>query len=194
MFEDSLRIVELRQFAFCPRIPWYNVNNFSPIPENSWMRQGEEYHLDREKLLKKRLLKRFKTLDHNIRYRVNVYSVTYGIHGIVDALIETKDEIFPIEFKLQKGSFSKGIKNQILGYALCLEEMSQKKVSKGFIVSGRNAKVQEIFISEKEKLEIVETINKVKQIREMGLLPDSPASAAKCSQCEFLNYCNDREF
>lgn len=164
MFDDSLPIVELKEFAFCPRIPWFSVNNFYRVKKSLWMEQGEEYHLDREKLLKKRLLKRFKTLDYIIRYRANVYSVVYGIHGIVDAFIEIKEEIFPVEFKLQKGSFSKGIKNQILGYALCLEEMFQKKVPKGFIVSGRNAKVQEIFISEKEKLEIVETINEVKYI------------------------------
>jgi CRISPR-associated exonuclease Cas4 len=192
MYEDSITIVQLRQFSFCPRIPWYQVNSYAPVKENLWMTQGSEYHLDRESLLKKRLLKKFQNQKLEIKFRVNVFSKKYGIHGIVDAVLKNEEEVFPVEFKMNPNPHSQGTRNQLLGYILCLEEVYGKKVPMGFIISGKNAKVTEMKFSEEEKNKLVETIGKVRVVQESSFLPDSSASIEKCMQCEYLNFCNDR--
>jgi CRISPR-associated exonuclease Cas4 len=192
MYEDSLTIVQLRQYFFCPRINWYQVNSYNLPKENIWMTQGNEYHAHRETLLKKKLLKRFKNINIKLDYRVPVYSAKYMIHGIVDAVIQNEKEVYPIEFKLNPASKSKGILFQMLGYAVCLEEKHNTKIEKGFLVSGKNAKLIEVRFSDRDKIELADTIKRIKEIRENDFLPESSASPEKCYQCEYLNFCNDR--
>lgn len=192
MYEDSIAIVQFRQFSFCPRIPWYQVNSYAPMKENLWMTQGSEYHLNREALLRKRLLKRFQKQNVKINYRINVFSKKLGIHGIVDAILENEDGIFPVEFKMNPNLHLQGIKNQMLGYMLCLEEMYRKKISLGFLIYGKNAKVKDIKFSEEERTQVIRIIDKVREIQNSNFLPESSASKEKCLQCEYLNFCNDR--
>ena len=192
MYEDSLTIVQLRQYFFCPRINWYQVNSYNLPKENIWMTQGNEYHAHRETLLKKKLLKRFKNKNIKLDYRVPVYSAKYMIHGIVDAVIQNEKEVYPIEFELNPASKSKGVLFQMLGYAVCLEEKHNTKIEKGFLVSGKNAKLIEVRFSDRDKIELADTIKRIKEIRENDFLPESSASPEKCYQCEYLNFCNDR--
>jgi len=192
MYEESIAIVQLRQLFFCPRIPWYQVNSYAPLKENLWMSQGSEYHFDRETLLKKRLLKRFQNQNLEIKYRVNVFSNSLKIHGIVDAVLLSEKFVFPVEFKMQKDSFSKGIFYQILAYGVCLEERLERTCNTGFVVSGKNAKVREIKFSAQEKELLVKYVQKLREVQNSSFLPDSSASIAKCVQCEYLNFCNDR--
>lgn len=192
MYEDSLTIVQLRQYFFCPRINWFQVNSYNLPKENIWMTQGNEYHAHRETLLKKKLLKRFQGSNFKIEYRIPVYSAKYAIHGIVDAVIKKENEIYPVEFKLNPSSKSRGIFFQMLGYAVCLEERHNTKIEKGFLIGGNNAKVTEIKFSDADKKELAELVKKIKEIRESDFLPESSASREKCIQCEYLNFCNDR--
>lgn len=192
MKEDSIPISDLRQYSFCPRIPWFH-SNFSFLKNpTKWMKQGEEYHTNREKLLKKRLLRRFQNTDVNILFNIPVQSIKYKIHGIIDAVLETKDGVYPIEFKMQKGSITRGIRYQMVGYAICLEELKRKEVNMGYLIYGKNARVEEIFITIKDKEKVIDLISTLYLTINKSILPDSPASILKCSQCEYLIFCNDR--
>ncbi len=193
MYEESIAIVQIRQYCFCPRIPWYQVNSYSPMKENLWMTQGSEYHFDREALLKKRLLKRFQNQSVEIQYRVPVSSNFLKIQGIVDAILTTADSVFPIEFKMQKDSFSKGIFYQILAYGVSLEETLGKSCNMGFVISGKNARVREVKFSSQEKHDLAALVQRLREIQSTNYLPDSPATPERCVQCEYLNFCNDRE-
>ncbi|HMV42915.1 MAG TPA: CRISPR-associated protein Cas4 [Leptospiraceae bacterium] len=192
MYEDSLTIVQLRQYFFCPRINWFQVNSYNLPKENIWMSQGNEYHVHRENLLKKKLLKRFQNKNCKLEYRIPVYSSKYKIHGIVDAIVRADNDAYPVEFKLNPASKSKGIFFQMLGYAVCLEEKYNLKIEKGFLVAGKNPKVVEIKFSDEDKKELAQIVEKIKEIRESDFLPESSASKEKCIQCEYLNFCNDR--
>ncbi|MFN3603241.1 MAG: hypothetical protein ACK4UJ_00880 [Leptonema sp. (in: bacteria)] len=105
-YEDSIPISLLKEYSFCPRIPWYLNNSYQPVKESLWMIQGSQYHAERENLLKKRLLKKFQKQSVEIFYRVNVFSIKYKIHGILDALLKTQDNLYPVEFKMNLNLYS----------------------------------------------------------------------------------------
>lgn len=69
---DSYPVHLLRQYLFCPRIPWFNVvRNLYPATP-SWVRRGIRYHEVQQALSKRRNLSRYG-LDERYRLvRVNV--------------------------------------------------------------------------------------------------------------------------
>ncbi|MBE7410989.1 MAG: CRISPR-associated protein Cas4 [Leptospiraceae bacterium] len=193
MFEDNITISEIRQYFFCPRIPWYSANQIQPIRENIWMEQGEAYHNKRESLLKKKLLKKFSS-DYQIQYKVKVHSNDLQIYGIADAIIFSGNCVFPVEFKMNFKSISKGIFFQLIGYGVSAKEMYSLEMNSGFIISGKNAKMIEIKFNDNDIAVFKDTILTIRDIKNSGLLPDSSASAEKCLQCEYINFCNDRNY
>lgn len=191
----SLPINYLRQYVFCPRIPFYRLTGNITPPMPLWVTLGKKYHIDREKLLKKRF---FKTLEkefviQEVIYSQKVEGKNLQLHGTIDALVITPNSYIPIEFKM---SAKKPMPNhliQLAGYALCLEEMFYKKISHGYLISEKRAKIFRINIDEELRQKVYNTLANIIQDVESGLKPDSNAKPSKCAQCEFINFCNDRE-
>lgn len=60
------------------------------------------------------------------------------------------------------------------------------------IVYSNNVKVFNIEVTSKHKEDFLKTVNSIKNMLNSAILPDSSASEAKCLQCEYLNFCDDR--
>lgn len=191
----SIPISMLRQYCFCPRIPYfYLVRQIVPA-EKVWMRQGIDEHTRQSMLNKRRNLSRYGIDSENwtILHNVELFSETKSLHGICDAIIKAPLENILLEFKNTENLFNNtGSKIQLCAYALCYEEMFQTNVNRGFILYGKKGKCYEIAFdnelrekTEKTRDAIIKTIIK-------GTLPDSSAESNKCSQCEFFNFCSDR--
>ena len=59
MNQFNLPVSMLRQYCFCPRIPYFYIaRNITPV-EKEWMSQGIEEHKRQEMLSKRRNLSRF---------------------------------------------------------------------------------------------------------------------------------------
>jgi CRISPR/Cas system-associated exonuclease Cas4 (RecB family) len=56
----------------------------------------------------------------------------------------------------------------------------------------KNAKTIPIKVEENIKLELIDLVEKIIKMIKIENLPYSSAEDEKCTQCEFLNYCNDR--
>lgn len=183
----------IRQYLFCPRIPFYQLTRNLPLQKPQWVREGEKQHETMEQLFKRRHLERFGINDAKISYRFKVYSKKMRIQGIVDCLLRNNENsVCPIEFKLSCRRPEIGQILQLSAYMFCLEEMGYD-VLRGFLCSIEHKKIHEV---KKEK----EYFNKIQFIREniyqdfeKGLLPDSSVSMNKCYACEFLRFCNDRK-
>jgi len=189
----EIPISYFRQYAFCPRILHFklvrNVETSPPL----WVQMGTEEHVERESRLKKKLLAILRHTGGKNTYNVHVRSNDGMIYGIADGLIEKEGEVIPLEFKSEYGKVTTGTILQLTGYAICAEERFSKPCRKGFIISGNRAKVNEIFIDEEKRAMFGKALKSIKEILEDGQLPDSNASIAKCCQCEYLNYCGDRD-
>lgn len=194
MTSFSLPISILRQHIFCPRIPVYTlVRNLDP-PRPFWVDIGADYHIERRALLQKNGSKIFKANPpQNYRFNVPVYSDTLLIHGRVDSLATFNDRVLPIEFKYFAGGLALNHKVQAVAYSLCLREMGFT-VPEFMLISGKKAKNYLVPITEADINWTKKVIETVHQNIELGLVPESSASEARCTQCEFLNFCADRDF
>lgn len=183
----------IRQYFFCPRIVYYNlltnIKPFYPLHVN----MGLEFHKMQTKLSKNRKFQKLKIDFEYILMDKYFEDEKLGICGKVDLALICKDEIVPIEFKFannKKPAYSHIL--QLFGYGKLLSDNFDKDFKQAVIIYDKYVKIFKIQITKKLEQDFLNTLNKIKQIKENNLLPQSSASEAKCTQCEYINYCDDR--
>lgn len=188
---SSIPINYLRQYIFCERIPYFKEIYGLKQQSQAWMKQGVDHHTLLEKLHTRRTLKRYDLEMGNVINNCNLFSESYGIHGNCDLLIETIDEVVPIEVKLGRRVFPAYV-TQLIAYGLIAEERYDKEFQVGFLLLGEKGKEIKIESSVQERFKVIQIIESIKESFENSLLPDTSASEHQCGQCEYINFCNDR--
>jgi CRISPR-associated exonuclease Cas4 len=127
----DFRVTDLKQFAYCPRIPFYqHVMGFNGKPTYK-MQQGKIAQSAIEALEKRRRLREYG-LSNGIRhFGLSVISNTLGVAGKLDLLIETETECFPVDFKYTSGRPHRNHQFQLAGYCLLVAERFNKAVPTG---------------------------------------------------------------
>ncbi len=187
----SLPIHLMRQYLFCPRVVYFTELLNIPKVMPMWVDEGSIHHDKQVGLIHRRTLQKFHLSLAKKYFNFHVKSEILHIHGQVDGLLESKDAIYPIEIKL-RGKPTLSHQMQLGGYGLVLSEQFGKKFEKGFLVYGDNGKTYTIFYDDEKKDKIKKLIDTIRNMIESQKMPSSSATEHQCSQCEFLNYCNDR--
>jgi CRISPR-associated exonuclease Cas4 len=183
----------IRQYHFCPRIVYYNLlTNIKPIyPRHVSL--GEDYHKIQEKLSKNRKFKKLKIYYEKMIINKYLEDESLEISGIIDLALITKTSVIPIEFKenlTKKPNYSHIL--QLYGYGYLLQKNFNLDFTQAFIIYDKGIKFHHINITSKIKESFLNTLEKIKKIINHGILPSSSATDKQCSQCEYLNFCDDR--
>lgn len=182
-----------RQYCFCPRIVYFQYILGLKVPSPLWVKQGVDYHVREQQLSQSRTLKRYDLNSGKIEFDVKLRSAKWGIHGLADAVIFLPEEALVIEFKLTCNKPTRGQMLQIAAYAVMIEEQYNIGLKSGFISYESKGKVHRIEIKEKLKTSLSNAIKHIELMQNTQIMPDSSASQAQCEQCEYMNFCNDRE-
>lgn len=193
-YSDSVAVSMIRQYCFCPRVVYFTwiLGHKPAMPK--WVAQGERYHLRTEMLNKRRNLSRYKlnSADASLRHDIHLSCDALSLHGICDAVIETDEKVYPLEFKLDLERVYRGQIMQVVAYGMLLEHHYNKQCDMGFILHGEKGKTYQVHIDNAMRNDVKKIIIAINMMGETALLPHSSASAKQCIQCEFLNLCNDR--
>lgn len=188
----SLPVHLLRQYAFCPRIPYF-IEGLGITPETPlWVQQGQDYHARQERLTRDRTLRRFGLDRATQQFRVRLTSTRFGIHGIADAVLETATEVYPVEFKTEFSDAGRGQTLQLAAYGIMAEETKHKRFVAGFLLYGQKGKTRRIERTDALLGDVERALNAVRRDLGAARMPESSAAAPQCGQCEYFNYCNDR--
>lgn len=186
-----LRVNDLKQFAYCPRIVFYNY--VMPVDRKPTfkMEHGKSAEEVIDKLESRRTLKEYG-LDQGKRYfHHSIFSEKLGLSGKIDLLIECPAGIFPVDFKFTAGGVRKNHIAQLAGYALILEDVYQRSVDKGFVFLIPEEKVEGIDLTDPVKTDALAMIETIRASIIQELLPDPTPWRSRCVDCEFRNYCRD---
>ncbi len=186
-----LRVNDLKQFEYCPRIVFYNT--VMPVERKSTvkMERGKEIELKLDALEARRTLRRYRLAEGERRYHVSLSSDRLRLSGKLDLLIVTADGCYPVDFKHTRNRPRRNHVLQLGGYALLVEEVMQKPVPAAFIYIAPRNQLVRVIVTDGLK-ELVRT--RLGQIREMireQFLPEPTPVRARCEECEFRNYCGD---
>ena len=186
-----IRVNDIKQYAYCPRIVFYQY--CMPVEKKAtWkMEQGKVAEAEIDKLEKRRKLREYRLADGERRFHVWLSSGRIGLSGKIDLLIDSPDGLFPVDFKLTTGRPHKNHVAQLCGYALLLEDCYDREVTKGFVylIPTNDAVVFDLTAERKKETRGV--ISEVRQMIEKEQMPAPTAVRNRCTDCEYRNYCGD---
>lgn len=194
-----LRVSELRQYWYCPRLLYYFYCMPDIRPTTYKMEEGVEQHLEEVEREKRRGLGFYGMAEVEDRARkqfaLTVQSDSLRIRGRLDALIEVQDQGivlgYPVEYKATKREPGAQYKLQLAAYALLLEEAGGHVVRQGFFVLTPLRKVIPVRLDAGAKARARSAIAAMHAVVASEAVPPPPKSVAKCTVCEFRRFCND---
>mgnify|MGYP001573389811 FL=1 len=186
-----LKVTDLKQYAYCPRIVFYEY--VMPVEKKTTfkMEYGKQAEAELDELEKRRTLKRYG-LDLGKRvFHKWVRSERLGLTGMLDLLIQTDAALYPVDFKYSMGRPQKNHLYQITGYALILEDIYGTRVTDGFVYLIPQKRIVRIEITDGLKAEVLAMLDQIRQMIAQEAMPDSTPYRNRCAECEYRNYCGD---
>jgi CRISPR-associated exonuclease Cas4 len=187
----SIRVNDIKQYAYCPRIVFYQY--CMPVEKKTtWkMEQGKIAEEEIDKLEKRRKLQEYRLAEGRRRFHVWLSSEALGLSGKLDLLIDSPEGLFPVDFKLTTGRPHKNHIAQLCAYALLLQDCYQREVTKGFVylIPSNDAAVFDL--TEGRKAETEDIIAEIRRMIEREQMPPPTPVRNRCTDCEYRNYCGD---
>lgn len=194
---DTLSISYLNALEYCPRRFYYECA-LSEFVENAHVVEGTMRHQVSDS-------GRTTTEDGvTTLRRVWVWSERLRLSGFADVVEEQEGQLTPIEYK--KGKMGEWLNDhvQLCAQALCLEEMLNCSISRGYIFYFGSARREEVTFTEALRQHTEETIQLAFTLLKRGELPPPlvgkqtrrsplPLLHNKCRDCSLEPLCLPRE-
>lgn len=186
-----LRVNDLKQYAYCPRIVFYQyVMPVSKVPTYK-MQHGQQAEAHLDQMEKRRKLTRYGLEQGKRHFHVWLSSERLGLSGKLDLLIETEKGFYPVDFKFTAGRKYDNHRYQLCGYALLVEDKFGGSVSGGFLYLIPEDEVVEVPITNELRDKTSTALEDARRfIRQQQMPPPTPYEE-RCTDCEYRNYCAD---
>ena len=187
----DFRVTDLKQFAYCPRIPFYqHIMGFHGKPTYK-MEQGKTAQAAIESLEKRRRLREYGLSEGKRHFGLSLFSGELGISGKLDLLIETPAACYPVDFKYTTGRPHHNHLLQLAGYSLLVAEHFSKPVPAGFIFIITDDLTFRFPMTETLRSEAHSALASMHDIFGRESFPAPTPVRGRCSDCEYRNFCAD---
>lgn len=184
-------VTDLKQWAYCPRVVFYEQCLPHIRPRTFKMEMGKETHESESKRALRRDLTRFEAGGAERTFDVALSSPRLGLTGSVDEVVQTSSgECFPIDYKLAK-KVSPNHRVQLAAYAILLEENREQTIKRGFIYLIPIRKMVEVLIDEPLRNSLLEQLQTMRTMIREERMPPPTSRPQMCMECEFRRFCND---
>lgn len=187
----KLRVNDVKQYAYCPRIIFFNYVCPVPAKATRKMEYGKEVHLELDRLEKRRTFKRYNLAEGSRFFHTQLYSPRLGLEGKLDMYIEAGGERFPVEFKNSSAGLSLNHKYQLIAYAMLLEDHFNKPVRYGFVYFDPLKELYPVEITPNCREFVRQALNEIREMVRREKMPRAPARQNRCIDCEYKNFCGD---
>ncbi|MBW4651202.1 MAG: CRISPR-associated protein Cas4 [Kastovskya adunca ATA6-11-RM4] len=178
---DYIPIASLNQYAYCAHRCW-RMFCLGEFADNQYTIEGTSLH------------DRVHTLGEGHREEtwqvraIWLKSERYGLIGKADLIEETDGRLYPVEYKRGKRGEFDNDELQVCAQALCLEEMTGKSISQGYIYYAQSHQRQLVEISAALREQAIATITAVTTLLQTGKMPPAVYSK-RCSGCSLHRAC-----
>jgi CRISPR-associated exonuclease Cas4 len=190
--QEFLNVGDLKQSAYCPRIPYFNRFLGLKTTPTFLMERGASQEKEFDQRQKRHKNYRFGMEQAQRHLHVCVVSERYKLTGIIDLVLEGQNDIIVVDCKGAKRFPGENHYVQIGAYGLLAEERFHKPCRKGFLYYSEGKQWVEITIDDNLRQKVLELIEQVEGVVNRGIFPEAALQIAKCRNCEFLNFCGDR--
>lgn len=178
---DYIPISSLNHFAYCPHRCW-RMFCAGEFVDNQYTIEGTSLH-DR--------VHNFGEQNREEIWQVRAVwlkSERYKLIGKSDLIESQSGEFYPVEYKRgRKGEWDND-EMQVVAQALCLEEMTGKTVTKGYIYYAQSHQRQPVEISSILREQVINIIDQVFNLFETGRQPLA-SYQKRCQGCSLYESC-----
>jgi CRISPR-associated exonuclease Cas4 len=187
----ELVVSDVKQYAYCPRIPYYRYA--LPVERRAMfkMEHGKTEHLNLERLESRRKLRRYGLETGERLFNLWLRSDRLALVGKLDLLIRTPAAEYPVEFKHTEGGVAANHRLQLAAYGLLVEERFGRPVDRGFVYLLPKDDVEVVEFAPDQRQAVLAMISAVRESVASERMPDPTPVRARCVDCEYRNYCAD---
>jgi len=187
----DLTATDLKQWAYCARIPFYHhVLPVRPAPTYK-MSRGKDVQGAVEALERRRGFRGYGMREGERRFGVWLHSDRLRLSGKLDLLILTADACYPVDFKDTAGGARRNHRLQLAAYALLAEEVFARPAPDAFVYLVPEKRIVAIGLTEGDRDDARHALAAMRRMIEQEELPPPTTLRSRCSACEFQNYCGD---
>ncbi|MBN8593109.1 MAG: CRISPR-associated protein Cas4 [Anaerolineae bacterium] len=186
--DDYLRINELKNYLYCPRISYYGL----------CLRLDRETHLSsggiRAEASTKEKMKRRKGALHAIHAGEREFDVLVVHEGLrligrLDEVVRTAEGVYLVDYKDTDKDYGYwGV--QMMAYRLGMEA-SGEQVLGSSIYSIPKQSYTEVKPTSRQRQQLEEAVQALAQMVAMERCPAATDHCGKCQSCQYARFCND---
>ncbi len=179
--ENYVPIAALNHYSYCPHRCWrmFGAGDFI---DNHYTIEGTSLH---EKV--HRVSQENRDDIWQVR-AIWLKSQQYGLIGKSDLIESEKGELYPVEYKRGKQDDWSNDALQVCGQALCLEEMTGKAISTGYVYYAHSHQRQQVNIDKNLRKKAIAVISDIKTMMITDRIPP-PVYKPRCKGCSLYNRC-----
>lgn len=187
----DLTVTDVKQFAYCPRIPYYQYALPVRARKTYPMERGKAVQAAVEALERRRGFRRYGLVEGARRFGLTLRSERLGLSGRLDLLIETANAYFPVDFKDTDGPVRGNHRIQLAAYALLVEDALGMRAPSGFVYRVPLKDLVAVEIRPEDREFVERTVAEIRCSVLSERMPAPTPVRNRCIACEFRNYCGD---
>ncbi len=186
-----LAVTDLKQWAYCPRIVYYQHTMGAAGKPTYKMEEGRAAEEMVERLEARRGLREYGFEGARRRFHVWLTDASTGLAGKLDLLLEREDEAAVVEFKLTSGDPGDNHRMQLAAYALLVESVLGLRVRQGFFLRIPDDRVFRMALGAEWRESVLKAMGEMRRVLENEWCPPATGVRGRCAECEYANYCGD---
>ncbi len=179
---EPIMLSALQHYSYCPR-QCALIHIEQAFAENAHTMRGNALH------------ERVDEPDHEylegvrIEHALPLFSERLGLIGKADAVEFHPDGcIYPVEYKHGRKRAKTHDDLQLAAQALCLEEMTSKKILRGAVYHHSSRRRREVEIDDGLREQVEQTLAAIRALFASGKLPPA-VNDARCKECSLNEIC-----
>lgn len=193
MLDDPqlLTVTDLKQYAYCPRVVYYERCLPHIRPRTYMMDAGKDAHEREQDRAARWTITRYDTMEGERRFNVPLISKSLGLWGVLDEVVFTSDgKAIPVDYKLAT-SAGNNHRIQLTAYALLLETDGVYRVEYGYLYLIPTRKLVKVMITPKLWEATHTMLHQLQSMIALERMPPPIERIGQCAACEFRRFCND---
>jgi len=190
-----LRVTDLKQYAYCPRIVFFDRCLPGMRPTTFKMQHGIEAQDRIETLEKRRSLHEYGIAQGTRHFNVGLTSHQMSCTAQVDLVVEYdiggKRTLLPVDFKMSRSEPGRHFKLQLACYGMLLEELWHAPAPEGIIYLIPVKRAVRVALDARWRRDATRMLADIRVMIDREQMPPPTPQRSRCIDCEVRRFCND---
>jgi CRISPR-associated exonuclease Cas4 len=188
---DLLPVTELKQWAYCERIVYYHRVMPGIGQQTFKMKEALAAQDLIETLEMRRSLQAYGLEGARRRFGVWLSDEGLGLAGKTDLILEARDRVAVVDFKLTSGEIGENHRLQLAGYSMLAEAGYGMPARIAFLYRIPDNRVFGVEVTTELRRAVAMAVARIREMENEQWLPPPTTVRKRCAECEYVNYCAD---